>query len=247
MQEDQVSKQVNHNIRSSGDSNSQPGLQVLALIPAFNESARIKSVIEETRHYLDVLVIDDGSEDDTTAVAQRAGARVILQRPNQGKGAALRVGFRWAIKRKYIAVITLDADGQHDPGEIPHFLDEFNQEKPDLIIGQRDFSQITTLRRIANSLGKITFSWSVGQEIPDNQSGYRLISQRLMEELLDSQEQGFEFEVEMIKVCIKRGYSLKWVPIKTIYAGETSHISPLRHIGQFLRLVLETRRDMKRG
>ena len=224
----------------------QPGsVRILALIPAYNEAQRIVPVIHEALEHLPVLVVDDGSSDDTAAAADAEGAQVLRQDPNQGKGVALRAGFKYALRAGYQGVLTLDADGQHDPSEIPAFLEKYTSTQADLVIGARDFSQIPPLRRLANSLGRITFSWAVGQDIPDNQSGYRLVSLRLMQALLDSQEGGFEFEVEMLKVCIQRGYRLEWVPIRTIYAGESSHISPLNHVRHFLRLVLGTRRDMR--
>lgn len=226
--------------------NAGAGKQALILVPAYNESQRILPVISGARRFHEVLVVDDGSSDNTAEIAESAGAQVICQVPNQGKGAALRIGFQRALEDGYQVVITLDADGQHDPSEIPNFIDRYFQNQADLIIGARDFSQIPFVRRIANSLGRITFSWAIGQNIPDNQSGYRLISRRLMGDLLESKESGFEFEVEMIKVCIKHNYVLDWVPIKTIYAGETSHISPLKHVSNFLQLVIQTRKDMHR-
>jgi dolichol-phosphate mannosyltransferase len=100
-------------------------------------------------------------------------------------------------------------------------------------------------RRIANTTGRWLFTWALGQPIPDNQSGYRLISRRLAQALLDSQEQGFEFEVEMIVTCLKRGYSLQWVPIRTIYAGEASHVHPIKHIVNFFRIVWKTRQSIR--
>ena len=220
-------------------------MNLITLIPAYNEAGRIRPVIKGALEHLPVLVVDDGSTDDTAAVAESAGARVLRQEPNRGKGAALRLGFRRAIHQGFQGVLTLDADGQHDPSEISSFLAKFEETQAGLIIGARDFSHIPPVRRLANSLGRITFSWAVGQEIPDNQSGYRLISRRLMGHLLDSREGGFEFEVEMIKVCIQRGCRLEWVPIRTIYRGESSHISPLVHIQNFLRVVIQTRRDMR--
>jgi glycosyltransferase involved in cell wall biosynthesis len=138
-------------------------------------------------------------------------------------------------------VLTLDADGQHDPQEIPKFLESYQDNQADLIIGERDFSQIPPVRRLANTLGRLSFSWALGQNIPDNQSGYRLISRRLIEAVLDSDEQGFEFEVEMIAICVRCSYTLAWVPIQTIYSGESSHIDPLHHVRNFTRMVLKTR------
>jgi glycosyltransferase involved in cell wall biosynthesis len=220
--------------------------KILALIPAYNEADRIGRVIDGARQFLPVLVVDDGSTDDTATIATGQGASVLYQVPNQGKGAALKAGFRQAISEEYHAVVTLDADGQHDPSEIPKFLTSFRNSKPDLIIGKRDFNQIPPIRRLANTLGRWSFSWAVGQHIPDNQSGYRLISRRLMSALLDSRESGFEFEVEMIVTCLQTGCRLEWIPIHTIYAGERSHISPLRHLLLFSRMVWRTKKRMKR-
>jgi glycosyltransferase involved in cell wall biosynthesis len=219
----------------------QTSKKILALIPAYNEALRIAKVITGARNHLPVLVVDDGSTDETAIQAETSGATVLRQIPNQGKGVALRAGFRWAIDEGYDAVLTLDADGQHDPTEIPKFLEVCHTNQADLIIGARDFSQMPLVRRLANSLGRWTFSWALGQPVQDNQSGYRLISRRLLEVLLTSDEQGFEFEVEMIVTCVQQSFGLEWVPIRTIYAGESSHIQPIEHTKKFLRVVWQTR------
>jgi glycosyltransferase involved in cell wall biosynthesis len=237
--------------------------RVLALIPGYEEGPRIGAVVERARRHLPVLVVDDGSADDTAAKAEAAGATVIVQRPNQGKGAALRLGFRHAISEGYDAVLTLDADGQHDPDEIPRFLAAFagaddgagdqpavgavtaSGPRPELVIGRRDFGRMPPVRRLSNSVGGAAFSWAVGRPIPDNQSGYRLLGRRLMTAMVDSRETGFEFEVEMIAVCIRRGWSLAWVPVSTIYAGEPSHVRPLHHLRHFVRATRAARRMVR--
>jgi len=151
-------------------------------------------VVEAASRYLPVIVVDDGSADDTAEQARRAGANVIEQRPNKGKGAALRLGFERALADGVDAVLTLDADGQHDPAEIPKFLAAYEVEpRPDLVIGRRNFGTMPPTRRLANELGGRAFSWAVGQPIPDNQSGYRLIGRRVMEATFGSDEGGFEF------------------------------------------------------
>ena len=216
--------------------------KILALIPGYNEAAHIAEVVTGAQAHLPVLVVDDGSGDDTADRAERAGATVLRQTPNQGKGTALRTGFRWALDVEYEAVVTLDADGQHDPTEIPKFLDAHAERGADLIIGARDFGQMPPVRRLANTLGGWAFSWAIGQPIRDNQSGYRLIRRRLLEAILASDEAGFEFEVEMIVTCIRRGFKLDWVPIRTIYASEGSHIHPWHHTVNFVRMVWQTRR-----
>lgn len=218
---------------------------VLALIPAYNEAQRISPVIAAALAHLPVLVVDDGSKDETASVAQVAGATVLRQIPNQGKGAALRTGLRWALERGYDAILTLDADGQHDPAEIPALLAAFTASKADLLIGSRDFSQMPLSRRAANTLGRWSFSWALGQRVEDNQSGYRLLSRRMAEAVLDSQEHGFEFEVEMIVTCVQQGYTLAWAPIRTIYGDQGSHINPWTHMRNWLRVVRQTRRTMR--
>lgn len=220
--------------------------EILVVIPAYNEAKGVGSVVKGARQHLPVLVVDDGSMDGTSDRAAAAGAEVLAQRPNQGKGAALRAGFRWALAREFKAVITLDADGQHDPGEIPLFVEAFREREGDLIIGTRDYRLMPRLRRATNTFGRWSFSWALGQHVPDNQSGYRLLSQRMMEAVLESREEGFEFEVDMIVISVLKGFRLDWVPIRTIYAGEASHIRPLRHTVNWFRLVWQTRQRMRR-
>ena len=220
---------------------------IVALIPGYQEGPRIAAVVAGSRRYLAVVVVDDGSTDDTTAQAEAAGATVLVQRPNAGKGAALRAGFRHALEHGATAVVTLDADGQHDPAEIPVFLAAFEATGAELIIGRRDFATMPFVRRLSNTLGGWVFSVAVGRNVPDNQSGYRLIGRRLMTALLDSTESGFEFEVEMIARCIALGLPIADVPIRTIYAGEPSHIRPWRHFTEFLRVTRAARRIVKGG
>jgi glycosyltransferase involved in cell wall biosynthesis len=227
----------------ASSSEPEPSPRIVALIPGYNEGPRIASVIRAALEFLPVIVVDDGSGDDTAARAREAGATVIEQRPNQGKGAALRTGFRSALDSGYDAAVTLDADGQHDPAEIPRFLDAWRTEpRPDLVIGRRNFRSMPPIRRLSNELGGRAFSWAVGQPIPDNQSGYRLVGRRVIEATIASDEAGFEFEVEMITTCIRLGGTIAWVPIRTIYAGEPSHIEPWRHFREFVRVTAKARR-----
>ena len=222
--------------------------RILALVPAHDEAARIVRVVESARRHVPaVLVVDDGSGDDTAALAERAGARVIRQSPNQGKGAALRAGFTAALAAGAEAVITLDGDGQHDPAELPFFLGAYARrtiagEPSELIVGQRRFSRMPAVRRLANGLGTVVLSTALRRWIPDNQSGYRLIGRRLMAAMLDSSEDGFAFEVEMIAVSVREGWPIDWVPVRTIYADERSHIQPMRHLREFLTVTGKARR-----
>jgi glycosyltransferase involved in cell wall biosynthesis len=221
--------------------------RVIAVIPAHDEGQRIARVVAAAARHLPVLVVDDGSTDDTAAAAEVAGARVIRQSPNQGKGAALRAGFVAALEDGAEAVLTLDGDGQHDPSEIPAFLGLYARRSiggvpTELIVGRRSFRRMPPVRRLANWLGTVTLSAAVGRWVHDNQSGYRLIGRRLMTTMLDSRESGFAFEVEMIAVCLREGWSIGWVPIQTIYGDETSHIRPGQHLREFLAVTGRARR-----
>ncbi len=241
---------------------AQVPARVLALIPAHDEEPRIAAVVRAAAEHLPVLVVDDGSSDATARVAREAGAEVLEQRPNAGKGAALRAGFRHALAAGYDGAVTLDGDGQHDPAEIPLFLEAFGAAAtpnaaaggpvghgepahPDLVVGQRDFSHMPPARRLANTVGGHAFSWAVGTPVPDNQSGYRLVGRRLMETSLESTEHGFEFEVEILATCIARRWPVAWVPIRTIYTGGPSHIRPAAHVRHFFRAVTAARRTVR--
>jgi glycosyltransferase involved in cell wall biosynthesis len=187
--------------------------RLVVLVPAHDEAARIERVVTGAGRHLPVLVVDDGSSDDTAAIAEAAGAHVIRQSPNQGKGAALRAGFAAALADGAEAVLTLDGDGQHDPAEIPSFLGLYARRtisgsSTELVIGRRSFGRMPITRRLANWLGTVTLSAALGRWIHDNQSGYRLIGRRLMAAMLDSTESGFAFEVEMIAVCLREGWPI---------------------------------------
>ena len=226
---------------------SSPTGPILALIPAHDEGPRVGAVVEIARRALPVVVVDDGSSDDTAERAEAAGATVIRQAPNAGKGAALRTGFRHALEAGAPAVVTLDADGQHDPSEIPQFLERFEARRAELIIGQREFGSMPPVRRLSNAVGGLVLAGALGRSVPDNQSGYRLIGRTLMRGLLDSDESGFEFEVEMIARCLALGLPIDSVPIRTIYAGEPSHIRPWRHFTEFVRIARKARRVARGG
>jgi glycosyltransferase involved in cell wall biosynthesis len=218
---------------------------IVALIPAYNAEPFVGEVIRKARAYVPVIAVNDGSKDGTLAQLNASGAIVIDQQPNQGKGVALRRGYRAALEQGVAAVIQLDADGQHDPTEIPLFVEKFRATHADLIIGERDYSQMPLVRRMSNTVGRRAFSWAMGRYIRDNQSGYRLLSRRLMESLLESAESGYEFEMDQIVVCVKRGWPIEGVPIRTIYGDEVSNIKPMQHVVQFFGMVRKARAAMR--
>jgi glycosyltransferase involved in cell wall biosynthesis len=209
----------------------------LALIPAWNEATRIGPIVEATLAHLPVLVVDDGSHDDTYAVAEAASAAVVRHSQNQGKGMALMTGFEWALERDYEAIVTLDADGQHDPADIPKFLAAYESGAGELIIGQRDFSQMPFPRGYTNPFGSWLLSLALGTRIYDNQSGFRLHSRRFLE-TLDLTTTGFELEVEVVIQAVCQGVPIGWVDIRTIYSiDKVSYFHPLKDSARFLGMV----------
>jgi len=220
--------------------------EIIILIPAYNEARFIGDVVKGALKYGPVVVIDDGSSDETGAVAALAGARVIAHAVNRGKGKALNTGFNYAVQRKAAAAITLDADGQHDPDEIPQFIEAFRAGRGDIIIGQRDFSQMPAKNQFGNRTGTFLLGLAMGRPIPDNQSGYRLLSSAVLAAVRTDATR-FEAEVELLLRAQLAGFQMAWIPIKTIYNDKVSHFRPLRDSWLFLKMVWRIWRARRRG
>ena len=217
-------------------------IRVLALLPAYNEEAHLGKVLDEVKQQItDILVVDDGSKDKTAQIAREAGVEVLSRGYNCGKGQSLKDGYSWALEHGFDAVIMLDSDGQHDPACIKDFISKYRETQAPLIIGARDYSEIPLRRRIPNKIGKVLFSTAVGRDIPDNQSGYRMLDRMLMKRMLQSEESGYHFEVEMIAICIAEGWQIEWVRIPTIYSDEVSKQNPLDQIFGFPKMCLKAR------
>ena len=215
--------------------------------PQLQRREHIAEVVSEVSRHVPVIVVDDGSSDDSIDRLAALDVDIVQHPTNLGKGEALKSGFRAALAQNVDAVITLDADGQHAPEDVPQFVEAYTKTRTSLIIGQRDFRQMPFSRRLANTLGQQTLQAALGRLIPDNQSGFRLIDRYLVEAMLDNGETGFEFEVEMILFCVAEKIPIEWVPIRTIYRDETSHIKPIQHVIKYvslLRRAYQTRRRM---
>jgi glycosyltransferase involved in cell wall biosynthesis len=228
-----------------GDS-AEHGGEIIILIPAYNEARFIGDVVKAALKYGPVIVIDDGSSDGTGAAAALAGAKVIAHAVNQGKGKALNTGFDYAVQRQVDAAITLDADGQHDPDEIPKFVEAFRSGKGDIIIGQRDFSQMPAKNQFGNRTGTFLLGLAMGQPVPDNQSGYRLLNRPVMEQVRPDATR-FEAEVELLLRAQLAGFRIAWVPIRTIYNDKVSHFRPLHDSWLFLKMTWRIWRARHRG
>lgn len=219
---------------------------VLVLIPAWNEAERIGQVIRALPSGIPILVVDDGSSDATAEAARSIGADVLIHDFNQGKGVALMSGFRWGLAQGFSAVLTMDADGQHDPGEATTFIDAFQQRNADLIVGRRAFREIPFPRNYANAFGSWMLTKVLRTNIYDNQSGYRLYSRRLME-ILEIRHTGFEFEVDVILQTLQHGFTLDWVDIRTIYdVNKVSYFHPVRDTLKFFGVVWYAWRTYRR-
>ncbi len=202
------------------------------LIPALNAQRTLPRVVVDARRELEpVIVIDDGSSDATGAVAEAVGATVLRHEVNRGKGAALKTGFAWALQNGFDGVITLDADGQHLPSEIPKFLDAREESGADLIIGGRAhlFGQMLPRRRNANRFSAWCIAKCSGATITDSQSGFRFYSARLLR-TLRLRTDGFDLESEVIVLAGKRGLKIETIDIELAFVDglSTSHYRPLK-------------------
>jgi glycosyltransferase involved in cell wall biosynthesis len=205
--------------------------RIVAIIPALNAERTLPHVIEVARGQIEpVVVIDDGSSDRTGDVARAAGAAVLRHEVNRGKGAALKTGFAWALENGYDAVITLDADGQHLPTEIPKFLAERENSGADLIIGGRShlFAQMLPRRRNANRFSAWCIAKCSGVNITDSQSGFRLYSAKLVR-AMKLRTDGFDMESEVIVRAGRSGFRIVTIPIELGFVDglATSHYKPL--------------------
>jgi glycosyltransferase involved in cell wall biosynthesis len=213
-------------------------MKVLALIPALNAAGSIGKVIRDCKAVNeDVVVIDDGSMDRTAEIAREAGAQVVTHAVNRGKGAALKTGFAYALEHRFDAVITLDADGQHLPREIPKFVAAHAECGADLIIGGRAhlFGEMLPRRRFANRFSARCIAFAAKTNVTDSQSGFRLYSARLLA-AIRLRSDGFDMESEVIVQAGCRGFKVITIPIDLGFVDgqSTSHYKPL---GDTLRIA----------
>ena len=206
--------------------------KTVVLIPAYNAARTIGDVVKACRDVVNnVVVIDDGSRDETAATAKSAGADVVSYPTNRGKGGALKTGFAWALEHGYDAVITLDADGQHLPREIPKFLRAREETRADLIIGGRAhlFGEMLPRRRLANRFSAWSIAKASGTRITDSQSGFRLYSANLLRHVRLRTE-GFDMESEVIVHAGRGGFKVLTIPIDLGFVDgiSTSHYKPLK-------------------
>lgn len=218
-------------------------MTTLVVIPCKNLESEVGEVVRGVLGLnlsLDVVVINDGSTDGTSAAAEAAGAHVLEHEVNLGKGAALKTGFEYAIAKGYDAVVTMDGDGQHDPSAIPDFLDALDKCDADIIVGTRMHAvgEMPKLRIWTNRTTSRIVSLITRQSIPDSQSGYRLIKVRVLRDIVKSfVTTRYDTESELLIRAARRGYRTAAVAITSIYTGTVSHINPIVDTLRFVRLV----------
>ncbi len=211
------------------------------LIPAYNEEKMLGAVIRALKEKgVSVLVIDDGSTDQTASVATACGAEVIKNTTNVGKGGSLKRGIEYLMQRHdFEAVITMDGDGQHNPREI-ELLVKAMRDGNDFVVGNRMSHPqgMPLMRLITNKCMSLFISLLCRQHIPDTQCGFRLIKKRVLENIFIVSEK-FEVESELLLKAAYNGVSISSVPISSIYSrAGVSNIRPFKDTARFLIFVM---------
>jgi len=224
-------------------------MKTCVIIPTFNESKAIGEVIRQIKKFeLPVLVIDDGSRDNTSEVALQEGAIVIKNENNLGKGASLIKGFKYALDNGFEGVITMDGDGQHSPEDIPVFLKTISETACGIVIGNRMSStkNMPFIRLLTNRFMSWLISSISEQNIPDSQCGFRLIKCDVLKQI-NLCTAKYETESEVLLKSSRKGFKICSVPINTIYRGEKSQISPtvdtIRFFKMLFKLIFQRRED----
>ncbi len=220
--------------------------KVVAIIPAYNESISIESIIKETLKHVDtVIVIDDGSSDNTAEIASKLKTRVIGNATNMGKGAALKKGLLECIAIDADIIVTLDADGQHNPADIPNLVKPIENGVADIVIGSRYISgnsnEIPKLRGNGLSFINCIYRFFMKTTVKDSQSGYRAYRKTVLNALSKYKSTGYGVETEQLVIAEKNHYNIVEVPVKIRYKGltNTSKKNPILHGMDIISIIFK--------
>jgi len=216
-------------------------MKICVIIPVHNEMREIGDIVESLKKKeLDVVVVDDGSMDQSGKISEEKGAFVIRNEKKSGKGLSLQKGFSYAIDNDYSGVITVDGDGQHDTEDIDQFLREAEKDPCRVITGTRMGAPqgMPFVRYTTNRFMSWLISCICKQKIPDSQCGFRYIHCEILKQI-QFVSSDFEIESEVLIKASKRGYRISSVPIKTIYRNEKSKISPIKDTLKFFTYLIK--------
>ena len=210
-------------------------MKILTIIPAYNEEITIKEVVDGVQNYSDVVVVDDGSIDQTHNLAILTGVKVIKHDKNRGKGAAIKTGLQYGIEGDYDLMIILDADGQHDPRSIPSLVN--GMDGVDLIIGSRFLekypSDMPLQRRLSNRLTTHLMRSVTGYHITDSQCGFRVISRKAAPIFLNIPHNDYVYESEVLYQASLNNLTVEERPISCSYGTEKSYVRT-RHVIHYI-------------
>jgi polyprenyl-phospho-N-acetylgalactosaminyl synthase len=198
-------------------------MKVIAVIPAYNEATRIARVVQDAlRHVSRVVVVDDGSADGTGRAAEQAGALVVRHAENSGAGAATMTGIEAARMLGATVIVTLDADEQHDPRDIPALLDPVKNGTADIVFANRfgQRNRIPLIRRAFNGIGNLVTFAATGKWVSDSQCGFKVLGPKAVAQI-DLRMRGFEFCTEIVRECAQHKWRVAEVPAKVMYSEYT--------------------------
>jgi glycosyltransferase involved in cell wall biosynthesis len=211
--------------------------QCAVVIPCLNEGAHIAAVVTEVKRFVPtVFVIDDGSSDDTGAIAKKYGAEVLRHDYSRGKGAALQTGWRHAREKGFRWALTMDGDGQHSAADVFKFLEAAERTGADLVVGNRmaNPNGMPWLRRFVNRWMSKRISGLAGMRLPDSQCGFRVMNLETWAAFPMSVAH-FEIESDVLLAFATHKCSIEFVPIEVIYKSEQSKIHPMRDTIRWVR------------
>jgi len=216
------------------------GDQYCVVIPALNAARTIGNIVKRITHLkMPVVVVNDGSCDETASIASANGAFVISHLRNEGKGAAIRTGFEYALRAGFNGVVTMDSDGQHDPDEITQLIHAGEVQHAGIVLGNRMRNEINMpiVRRVTNRLMSNVVSLIARQVLPDTQCGFRFIRKEVLQSVV-LRARRFEIETELLLAAAAKRWKIISVPVRTTYREHQSYIRPLRDTVRFMALVL---------